>query len=119
MVPTYLQYIEENHIGFKKLENKIENSGKSKESAEKITAAIGIKKYGKKKMSAAHSGKPLKEESSDNLQSAIRMKEKYNQCQCHDLEDDPKGLECYTCGRMVKVPKGTPVFNLESQKLED
>jgi hypothetical protein len=49
------------HMGFKKLEKKIEKSGKSEESAKKITASIGFKKYGKDKMmEAAHKGKPLK-----------------------------------------------------------
>lgn len=46
---------------FKALEEKIEKSGKSKESAEKITASIGIKKYGAAKMSAlAKAGKKHK-----------------------------------------------------------
>lgn len=38
------------HIGFKNLEKKLEAKGKSKESAGKIAAAIGDKKYGKKGM---------------------------------------------------------------------
>lgn len=35
---------------FKALSNKIEKSGKSKESADAIAASIGRKKYGAKKM---------------------------------------------------------------------
>jgi hypothetical protein len=50
------------HMGFKKLEKKIEKSGKSAKSAAAITASIGMKKYGKEKMmDAAHKGKPLKQ----------------------------------------------------------
>ena len=35
---------------FKKLSNKLQRQGKSKESANKIAASIGIKKYGKADM---------------------------------------------------------------------
>jgi|TARA_R100000084_G_scaffold91962_1_gene45832 hypothetical protein len=38
-------------IGFKKLVSNLERKGKSKESAQKIAAFIGRKKYGKSKMS--------------------------------------------------------------------
>lgn len=37
---------------FKALSDKIEKSGKSKESADKIAASIGRKKYGAKKMAS-------------------------------------------------------------------
>lgn len=37
---------------FKALSNKIQKSGKSKKSADAISASIGAKKYGQKKMSA-------------------------------------------------------------------
>tara|TARA_R100000278_G_C5472698_1_gene165073 strand:+ start:1534 stop:1689 length:156 start_codon:yes stop_codon:yes gene_type:complete len=37
-------------IGFKKLVSNLERKGKSKESAQKIAAFIGRKKYGKSKM---------------------------------------------------------------------
>lgn len=48
------------HVGFKKLEKKIESQGKSPESAKAISASIGFKKYGKDKMmEAAKKGKPL------------------------------------------------------------
>lgn len=47
------------HIGFKALENKVEHEGYSKDSAAKISASIGRKKYGAHKMAeAAHEGKP-------------------------------------------------------------
>lgn len=50
------------HIGFKKLEKKIEKSGKSVESAGAIAASIGRKKYGATAMKkAAATGKPLKQ----------------------------------------------------------
>ncbi len=38
-------------VGFKKLVSKLQKEGKSKESAQKIAAYIGRKKYGKTKMS--------------------------------------------------------------------
>jgi hypothetical protein len=51
-------YIEEKHIGFKKLQGQLEKQGHSKESAGAIAASIGRKKYGAKAM-ASH--KPLGE----------------------------------------------------------
>lgn len=46
---------------FKKMEDSLEKKGYSEESAKKITAAAGIKKYGKKKMmSMAKAGKARK-----------------------------------------------------------
>ncbi len=43
---------------FKKLESKVEKEGYSKESAKKIAASAGIKKFGEKKMHAmAEKGK--------------------------------------------------------------
>lgn len=54
--------IDKAHIGFDKLQSKIEGQGHSSESAAKIAAAVGNKKYGEKKMHhAAEEGKPLKE----------------------------------------------------------
>jgi len=54
--------MEKAHIGFDKLQSKIEGQGHSAESAAKIAAAVGNKKYGDKKMHhAAEEGKPLKE----------------------------------------------------------
>lgn len=44
--------LDEKYIGFKKLADKIEKKGNSKESANKIAAFIGRKKYGKKKFAA-------------------------------------------------------------------
>jgi hypothetical protein len=47
---------------FAALENKVQKEGYSKESAEKIAASAGRKKYGDKKMSAMSSkGKKRKE----------------------------------------------------------
>jgi len=52
--------LSEKHIGFKNMENKIEDEGKSKESAAKIAASISFKKYGKGRTErAAHAGKPV------------------------------------------------------------
>lgn len=54
--------MEKAHIGFAKLQGKIEGEGHSSESAAKIAAAVGNKKYGEKKMHhAAKEDKPLKE----------------------------------------------------------
>lgn len=41
------------YLGFKKLQGKIESEGKSPAAAAAITAAIGRKKYGNKKMAKA------------------------------------------------------------------
>ena len=38
------------HLGFKKLEEKLEKSGKSEKSAKAIAASIGRKKYGATEM---------------------------------------------------------------------
>lgn len=49
------------YIGFKKLSEKIQASGKSKKSADAIAASVGRKKYGSKKFNAAAAkGKKLK-----------------------------------------------------------
>ena len=48
--------VQEEKIGFKRLEKKIEDTGKPKEEAEAIAASVGRKKYGKakfQKMAAA------------------------------------------------------------------
>lgn len=58
------------HIGFKKLQGKLEEEGKSKESAGAIAASIGRKKYGAKKMAEmAHKSEDMEK---DGLGDAIK-----------------------------------------------
>lgn len=74
--------VEKAHVGFDKLKQKVQAEGHSAESAGKIAAAVGNKKYGEKKMHhAAEEGKPLKE--SQKLDKSC--------------EHNPDGVTCEKC----------------------
>lgn len=80
-----VEQVDEKHIGFAKLEKKIAAKGGVKDPGA-VAAAIGRKKYGKKKFqAAAAAGKKLKEEIGLSDEETARIQAKLNEA---DAEDD-------------------------------
>lgn len=87
-----VEQVDEKHIGFAKLEKKIAAKGGVKDPGA-VAAAIGRKKYGKKKFqAAAAAGKKLKEEIGLSDEETARIQAKLNEADDEDQHDGPEHI---------------------------